>query len=93
MASEVSNVTDVTLSAANLNASTQIFQEIEKLEKEGKKVTRFSVTGYSLGGLLARYVVGCVANALVLTLGLMSCTGYSINANFLPQLLQSISTL
>ncbi|KAF8273138.1 putative serine esterase-domain-containing protein [Lactarius quietus] len=37
---------------------TQIFQEIEKLEKGGKKVTRFSVTGYSLGGLLARYVVG-----------------------------------
>ena len=58
VASEVSNVTDITLSAANLNASTQIFQEIEKLEKEGKKVTRFSVTGYSLGGLLARYVVG-----------------------------------
>jgi hypothetical protein len=38
----------------------QIFQEIEKLEREGKTVTRFSVTGYSLGGLLARYVVGCV---------------------------------
>jgi hypothetical protein len=38
----------------------QIFQEIEKLEREGKTVTRFSVTGYSLGGLVARYVVGCV---------------------------------
>ncbi|KAI0295366.1 putative serine esterase-domain-containing protein [Multifurca ochricompacta] len=38
--------------------ATEIFQEIEKLEAEGKKVTRFSVTGYSLGGLLARYVVG-----------------------------------
>ena len=38
----------------------QIFQEIEKLESDGKNVVRFSVTGYSLGGLLARYVVGCV---------------------------------
>ena len=38
----------------------QIFQEIEKLESDGKSVVRFSVTGYSLGGLLARYVVGCV---------------------------------
>ena len=38
----------------------QIFQEIDKLESDGKIVVRFSVTGYSLGGLLARYVVGCV---------------------------------
>ncbi|KAI9440711.1 DUF676-domain-containing protein [Lactarius indigo] len=38
--------------------ASEIFQEIEKLEKRDKKVTRFSVTGYSLGGLLARYVVG-----------------------------------
>ncbi|KAJ8589939.1 DUF676-domain-containing protein [Rhizopogon salebrosus TDB-379] len=28
------------------------------LEKEGRKVTRFSVAGYSLGGLVARYVIG-----------------------------------
>jgi len=28
------------------------------LEAQGKKVTRFSITGYSLGGLIARYVVG-----------------------------------
>ncbi|KAH9066842.1 DUF676-domain-containing protein [Lactarius vividus] len=38
--------------------ASEILQEIEKLEKGGKTVTRFSVTGYSLGGLLARYVVG-----------------------------------
>jgi hypothetical protein len=38
----------------------EIFQSLEKLEKDGKTVTRFSVTGYSLGGLVARYVVGCV---------------------------------
>ncbi|KAF8463203.1 DUF676-domain-containing protein [Russula ochroleuca] len=38
--------------------AAEILQEIEKLESEGKIVTRFSVTGYSMGGLLARYVVG-----------------------------------
>ncbi|KAI9511411.1 putative serine esterase-domain-containing protein [Russula earlei] len=38
--------------------ASHIFQEIERLEEQGDKVTRFSVTGYSLGGLLARYVVG-----------------------------------
>ncbi|TFK88437.1 DUF676-domain-containing protein [Polyporus arcularius HHB13444] len=36
----------------------EIFGEVKKLTEEGKKVTRFSVTGYSLGGLIARYVVG-----------------------------------
>ncbi|RPD64149.1 DUF676-domain-containing protein [Lentinus tigrinus ALCF2SS1-7] len=36
----------------------EVFAEVKKLAEEGKKVTRFSVTGYSLGGLIARYVVG-----------------------------------
>ncbi|KAI0051011.1 DUF676-domain-containing protein [Auriscalpium vulgare] len=37
----------------------EVFDEIAKIEKDGQeKVTRFSVTGYSLGGLLARYLVG-----------------------------------
>ncbi|KAH9962565.1 putative serine esterase-domain-containing protein [Russula dissimulans] len=36
----------------------EIFLEIEALERDGKTVTRFSVTGYSLGGLVARYAVG-----------------------------------
>jgi hypothetical protein len=43
---------------ACLSALLQVFEEIEKLEDEGKRVTRFSVTGYSLGGLLGRYLVG-----------------------------------
>ena len=47
-----------------LSALLQVFEEIEKIEKEGKRVTRFSVTGYSLGGLLARYLVGCVLSLL-----------------------------
>jgi triacylglycerol esterase/lipase EstA (alpha/beta hydrolase family) len=40
----------------------QIFQEVKKIRKEGKRVTRFSITGHSMGGLLARYVIGCVTS-------------------------------
>ncbi|KAJ7180653.1 DUF676-domain-containing protein [Mycena filopes] len=36
----------------------EIAAEVEKLEKDGRTVARFSITGYSLGGLVARYVVG-----------------------------------
>ena len=36
----------------------KVLAEIKRLEDDGKKVTRFSVTGYSLGGLIARYLVG-----------------------------------
>jgi len=36
----------------------EIQQKTVELAKEGRKVTRFSVTGYSLGGLVARYVIG-----------------------------------
>jgi triacylglycerol esterase/lipase EstA (alpha/beta hydrolase family) len=36
----------------------EIFEEMENVEREGKKVTRFSALGYSLGGLVARYVIG-----------------------------------
>ncbi|KAG2075726.1 DUF676-domain-containing protein [Suillus decipiens] len=36
----------------------EIRQKTADLEKEGRKVTRFSVTGYSLGGLVARYAIG-----------------------------------
>ncbi|EGN96759.1 hypothetical protein SERLA73DRAFT_57876 [Serpula lacrymans var. lacrymans S7.3] len=36
----------------------EILEEIEKQREKGKTVTRFSVTGYSLGGLVARYVIG-----------------------------------
>jgi len=53
---------------ACLSALFQVFEEIEKLEKEGKRVTRFSVTGYSLGGLLGRYLVGYVSSLLLLSL-------------------------
>ncbi|KAH9940836.1 DUF676-domain-containing protein [Epithele typhae] len=36
----------------------EIYAEVKSLQKEGRKVTRFSVTGYSLGGLVSRYVIG-----------------------------------
>ena len=36
----------------------EIEDEIEELEKDGRKVTKLSMVGYSLGGLVARYAVG-----------------------------------
>ncbi|KAI0704262.1 putative serine esterase-domain-containing protein [Cytidiella melzeri] len=36
----------------------EVLEEVKKLENEGKKVTRMSVTGYSLGGLIGRYMIG-----------------------------------
>ncbi|KAJ7252775.1 DUF676-domain-containing protein [Mycena haematopus] len=36
----------------------EIVAEVDKLRQQGRTVTRFSITGYSLGGLLARYVCG-----------------------------------
>ncbi|KAL0950171.1 hypothetical protein HGRIS_010164 [Hohenbuehelia grisea] len=36
----------------------EVMDEIAKLAKDGLKVTHFSITGYSLGGLVSRYVVG-----------------------------------
>lgn len=41
--------------------------EIKEYENQGKKVTRFSITGYSLGGLLARYIIGYVLRYPVYT--------------------------
>ena len=37
---------------------SQIDDRIRTVEESGRKVTRFSITGYSLGGLVARYIVG-----------------------------------
>lgn len=36
----------------------EIEDELEALDKSGKNVTRFSLVGYSLGGLVARYTAG-----------------------------------
>jgi hypothetical protein len=37
---------------------SQIFDLKSKLESNGETITKFSITGYSLGGLVARYVIG-----------------------------------
>ncbi|KAJ7907692.1 DUF676-domain-containing protein [Mycena leptocephala] len=39
----------------------EIVAEVEKLQQEGRTVSKFSITGYSLGGLVARYVVGILS--------------------------------
>nr|WRH23613.1 glucan 1,3-beta-glucosidase [Naematelia aurantialba] len=36
----------------------EVDEQIDRLLSKGKKVTHFSVTGYSLGGLVARYLIG-----------------------------------
>lgn len=36
----------------------EIEDEIEALAAEGKTVTKLSLVGYSLGGLVARYAIG-----------------------------------
>ena len=36
----------------------EIEEKIEKLAKAGQTVTRLSIVGYSLGGLVARYAIG-----------------------------------
>ena len=40
----------------------EIEEEIETLARAGQKVTRLSLVGYSLGGLVARYAVGLLDN-------------------------------
>ena len=36
----------------------EIEEEVEKLAKAGQQIKRFSMVGYSLGGLVARYAIG-----------------------------------
>jgi hypothetical protein len=42
----------------------EVFDEMDKIKADGGQVTRFSIMGYSLGGLVARYVIGCAASTL-----------------------------
>lgn len=44
-----------------IDAMMQVRTMVEKIEESGRRqVVRFSVVGYSLGGLLARYLIGYV---------------------------------
>ncbi|EPQ30094.1 uncharacterized protein PFL1_02211 [Pseudozyma flocculosa PF-1] len=36
----------------------EIYSEVKRLEEHGSLVTKFSIVGYSLGGLIARYTIG-----------------------------------
>ena len=36
----------------------EIEEEVEKLARAGQGIKRFSLVGYSLGGLVARYAIG-----------------------------------
>lgn len=36
----------------------EIERELRKIEDEGGKITKLSIVGYSLGGLVSRYAVG-----------------------------------
>ncbi|KAJ3515181.1 hypothetical protein NLJ89_g1925 [Agrocybe chaxingu] len=38
--------------------ASEVLETVKTLESEGQRVTRFSMTGYSLGGLIARYCIG-----------------------------------
>ncbi|PPR03049.1 hypothetical protein CVT24_012437 [Panaeolus cyanescens] len=40
------------------SVAQEVVDHVAALEKEGDKVVRFSMTGYSLGGLIARYCIG-----------------------------------
>lgn len=38
--------------------TSQIEDKVQAIEDSGRQVTRFSITGYSLGGLVSRYIIG-----------------------------------
>ena len=40
----------------------QVLDTVKALEHEGDRVTRFSATGFSLGGLIARYCITYAPN-------------------------------
>lgn len=44
----------------------EIEDTIEELKRDGIKIDRFSIVGYSLGGLIARYVIGKAMGAVLL---------------------------
>lgn len=38
--------------------ANEVEARLEQLKKDGHTITKFSITGYSLGGLVARYAIG-----------------------------------
>lgn len=55
------NIGNFTYDGIELGAervTNEIEDELADLDKQGKKVTKFSAVGYSFGGLIARYCIG-----------------------------------
>ena len=56
-----SNATNLTYDGIELGGERtthEIEAKIEELETQGRKITKLSIVGYSLGGLVARYTIG-----------------------------------
>jgi len=56
-----SNATNLTydgIETGGERTTHEIESKIEELEKTGRKITKLSIIGYSLGGLVARYTIG-----------------------------------
>lgn len=50
--------------------------EVRTHQARERRVTRFSIVGYSLGGLLARYVIGYALSSLLQTRRMTDGHGY-----------------
>ncbi|KAF8236552.1 DUF676-domain-containing protein [Tricholoma matsutake] len=52
-----SRLTDDGIDWCAERVAMEVTNKIQELESNGRKITRFSVTGYSLGGLVGRYLI------------------------------------
>lgn len=57
---------DMRLKSRDRLTTPQVQAKIEAIEKDAKKrVTRFSIAGYSLGGLISRYLIGSASRFIL----------------------------
>ncbi|KAG8730010.1 hypothetical protein FRC11_007535 [Ceratobasidium sp. 423] len=72
-----------------------IYEEIKELEADGtKKVTKFSIFGYSLGGLISRYAIGILhQRGFFRTVKPINFTTFSTPHPGLPRLRGAIGTM
>lgn len=78
------------ISTGGERVAHEVVEEIERLEREGQKITRLSVVGYSLGGLVARYAIGLLESKgffekikpVVSTTHWFACTQRSATSGF-----------
>lgn len=60
-------VSDVSNHVNHVSLLVQVTKQVDELTASGNMITKFSILGYSLGGLVSRYVVGCVVGFCVLS--------------------------